>query len=84
MTQKIGPQLLKQLTKRYEPNHLVRFKFGRYDVATKTDEEGYPRLLYLGTANEEGTIKGDHFSRRLVKDEHGAVVKDHWDYKGKV
>jgi hypothetical protein len=29
-------------------------------------------------------IKGDHFSRRLVKDPNGAILKDHWDYKGKV
>jgi hypothetical protein len=81
---KIGERLLKQLNKTYEPSTLVAFRFGRYDVATKTDEAGNPMLLFIGQADERGIIKGDQFTRRLLKDANGAVIKDHWDYKGKV
>ncbi len=81
---KIGERLLKQLTKKYEPSTLVRFTFNRFDVAAKTDEEGNPVLLFIGKADERGIIKGDQFARRLLKNGAGVVVKDHWDYKGKV
>ncbi|UHG94242.1 hypothetical protein [Spirosoma oryzicola] len=81
---KIGERLLKQLNKKYEPSKLIKFQFGRYDVATKTDEEGNPILAFVGKADERGIIKGDQFSRKLLKDAQGAVIKDHWDYKGKV
>ena len=81
---KIGERLLKHLTKKYEPSRMIAFRFGRYDVATKTDEDGNPILAFVGTADERGIIKGDQFARRLVKDANGAVIKDHWDYKGKV
>lgn len=81
---KLGERLLKHLNKKYEPLQLVAFRFGRYDVATKTDEEGNPVLVFIGKADERGIIKGDQFTRRLLKDATGAVVKDHWDHKGKV
>ena len=81
---KIGEALQKKLDKKYEPSTMVALKFNRYDVAMKTDEEGNPVLLFIGKAGENGMIKGDHFSRRIVKDASGRVVKDHWDYKGKV
>ncbi|GAB2563867.1 hypothetical protein [Spirosoma aerophilum] len=81
---KLGERLLKQLSKKYEPSAMIAFRFGRYDVATKTDEEGNPRLAFVGKADERGIIKGDQFTRRLVKDSHGVTVRDHWDYKGKV
>ncbi|GAB3505060.1 hypothetical protein GCM10027341_36100 [Spirosoma knui] len=81
---KIGEKLLKQLNKTYEPSTMVAATFGRYDVAFKTDEEGNPLLLFIGQADEQGRIKGDQFTRRLLKDPNGAVIKDHWDHKGKV
>lgn len=81
---KLGERLLKQLTKTYAPSQLVSFRFGRYDVATKTDGEGNPMLVFVGKADEKGTIRGDQFNRRLLKDASGKVIKDHWDYKGKV
>lgn len=81
---KIGDQLLKKLAKKYEPSSMVHTHFRDYDLAMKTDEEGNPILLFIGTANEEGIIKGDRYARRLLKDAEGKVVKDHWDYKGKI
>lgn len=81
---KMGERLLKHLNKKYEPNRMIAFRFGRYDVAAKTDEEGNPILVFVGTADERGIIKGDQFARRLLKDASGVLIKDHWDYKGKV
>ncbi len=81
---KIGESLLKQLNKKYEPDTMVQRRFRGYDLAMKTDEEGNPILLFIGTANEQGVIKGDRYARRLLKDESGKVLKDHWDYKGRV
>ncbi len=81
---KIGENLLKKLNKQYEPDTMVNLKFRGYDIALKTDEEGNPILMFIGQASENGIIKGDRYARRLLKDESGKVVKDHWDYKGKV
>ena len=80
---KIGENLLKQLSKKYEPSTLVHQCFRGYDLAIKTDEEGNAVLLFIGTANEQGTIKGHRYARRLLKDATGKIIKDHWDYKGK-
>jgi len=79
---KLGERLLKHLNKKYEPSRMVAFRFGRYDVAMKTDEEGNPILAFVGKADERGIIKGDQYARRLLKDGAGMVIKDHWDYKG--
>lgn len=84
MQAKIGDKLLKLLNKKYGPSEMLIFKFGRYDVATKTDEEGNPVLLFIGKADDRGIIKGGQYNRRLLKDAGGVIVKDHWDYKGKV
>ena len=81
---KIGENLLKKLKKQYEPSAMVAIKFRGYDLALKTDEEGNPIVLFIGKANEEGIIKGDRYARRLLKDQSGKIIKDHWDYKGKV
>ena len=63
---------------------MVHQKFKSYDLAFKTDEEGNPVLLFIGKADREGNIKGDQYTRRLLKDKTGNVIKDHWDYKGRV
>lgn len=81
---KIGELLLKKLSKLYEPSTMVHFKFKSYDLSIKTDDEGNPILLFMGKADKEGKIKGDRYARRLLKDSEGKIIKDHWDYKGKV
>jgi len=80
---KIGAPLLKILSKIYEPTALQELKFGRYDLALKTDEQGRPVLLFIGHKNVSGLIDGEIFTRRIVKDEQGNIIKDHWDNKGK-
>jgi len=81
---KIGEKLLKELNKKYEPDRMVNKKFGRYDIAFKTDDEGNPILLFIGNENPEGKITGHRFGRVLIKDKEGKVIKDHWDNRGKI
>jgi len=56
--------------------------FQRYDLGFKTDAEGFPIVLFMGTKNDTGRIRGRRYARRLVKDETGKIIKDHWDDKG--
>lgn len=81
---KVGEKLLKVLNKKYTPATTFPLKFGRYDLVLKTDDEGNAILLFIGEENEDGMIKGNRFTRVLVKDSSGKIVKDHWDNKGKV
>lgn len=79
----LGAPILKILNKTYEPTTLVELKFKRYDLAFKTDPEGRPVVLFMGKKDGNGIVKGERFSRRLVTDEEGNILKDHWDHKGK-
>jgi hypothetical protein len=79
----LGQPILKILNKIYAPSTMVDVKFKTYDLSFKTDEEGRPILLFLGKRDVNGQIKGERYARRLVFDEEGKAVKDHWDHKGK-
>ena len=57
---------------------MIRLRFGRYDLAFKTDDEGRPVLLFMGKADANGHINGERFVRNLQ------AGKDQWDNKGKV
>ncbi|MCF2446707.1 hypothetical protein L0657_22305 [Dyadobacter sp. CY345] len=81
---KIGEKLLKRLSKKYRPEEMIHQKFERYDISFKTDEEGNPILLFIGLRREDGRIKGERFSRILIKEKDGSILKDHWDCKGKI
>lgn len=81
---KLGDELLKKLSKKYAPSAMISLPFRNYDLAVKTNEDGDPVLVFLGNLRADGTIKGDRFARRLLKDKDGNLVRDHWDYKGKV
>jgi hypothetical protein len=76
--------VLKLMARTYEPKRIVELSFGRYDLAFKTDEEGRPVLLFLGKKDtESGKINGERYARRLVFDDHGMLIKDHWNNRGK-
>lgn len=76
--------ILKVLNKTYEPESLLELKFKRYDLAIKTDSKGRAILLFLGEKDPAtGKIKGERFARRLLEDQNGNLLKDHWDNKGK-
>jgi hypothetical protein len=78
----LGAPILKILSKQYEPSSFVEKKFLRYDLGFKTDEEGNPIVLYMGTKDASGRIRGRRYARRLLKDASGKIIKDHWDDKG--
>ena len=79
---KLGPALLKVLSKTYKGNSLISMKFKTYDLALKTDEEGNPVLAFLGKLDEHGQVKGFRYARTLKKDAGGTITKDHWELKG--
>lgn len=79
----LGITLIKVLNKKYAPSQMVEQKFKGYDLAFKTDEEGNAILLFIGKKDESGNVRGERYARRMVKDSEGALIKDHWDYKGK-
>lgn len=78
----LGPVLLKLLSKKYEANTFIEKRFQRYDLGFKTDEEGNPVVLFMGKKESSGKIRGQRYARRLVKDNNGTIIKDHWDDKG--
>jgi hypothetical protein len=55
----LSPDLLKILSKKYDPSALIEKRFRGYDLAIKTDEEGNPVLLFIGKKNETGKIRGN-------------------------
>lgn len=80
---KLSEELIKKLSKRYEPSAMHNLKFKGKDLAFKTDDEGRPILLFIGEMTESGTIRGERYARRLAFDKDGNTIKDHWELKGK-
>jgi hypothetical protein len=80
----LGRAIIKILEKKYEPSSFIEQRFKGYDIGFKTDDEGNPVLLFLGHKTAEGSIKGQRYARRIVKDKNGKLLKDHWDDKGTV
>lgn len=80
---KLNEGLIKQLSKTFEPKSMQSMKYKGNDIAFKTDDEGNPVLLFIGKADANGNIKGSRFVRIFIKDQHGKIIKDHWEMKGK-
>lgn len=79
---KLKDPVLNVLGKQYEPSSMIEVRFGRYDLAFRTDDGGRPILLFIGRKMENGRIGGERYARRL-KIEDGKKIKDHWEHKGK-
>jgi hypothetical protein len=79
----LSDDLVKKLGKKFEPSAMIHQRFRGNDIAFKTDEAGNAIQLFVGRANEEGTIKGDRYARTLKYDRDGKLIKDHWERKGK-
>lgn len=80
---KLSDALLLKLRKKYEPATMVNLKFKGKEVSFKTDNEGNPVTLFIGRLLPDGKISGERYTRTLKTDARGAVIKDHWDRKGK-
>lgn len=72
-----------KLRKKYEPSTLIHMKYKGKDLSVKTDDEGNPVVLFIGKMQGEGKIKGERYTRTLIRDRAGNLIKDHWDLKGK-
>ena len=83
MVMPLGEDLVKKLSKKFEPSTMVTMRYKSYDLAFKTDEEGNAIQLFMGKADEEGNIRGDRYARTLKYDREGNRIKDHWERKGK-
>jgi hypothetical protein len=79
----LGFNLLKILKKKYGSRQQIDRSFRGNDMTFVTDEEGNPVQLYIGKRREDGSIKGERYTRVLKKGPDGIVQKDHWDLKGK-
>ncbi|MGC1240301.1 MAG: hypothetical protein WA874_01875 [Chryseosolibacter sp.] len=83
MAMKLSQSLLLKLSKKYDPSSMVGLKFRGKDVVVKTDADGNPVVLFIGKLDRSGSVKGERYTRTLKSDAPGAVIKDHWDLKGK-
>jgi len=79
----LSQALLLKLSKRYALSSMVDMKFRGKDLSFKTDEQGNPVVLFIGKALPDGSIKGERYARRLLRNAEGLLIKDHWDLKGK-
>ncbi|TPE45809.1 hypothetical protein [Pontibacter mangrovi] len=81
----ISPKLEKLLEKVYEPQQRFDQKFSGKDITFITNELGEPVTLFIGKRNEDGSIAGERFVRRIVRQPQGNVIlKSHWEKKGSV
>ena len=79
----LSDELLKKLNRVYEPSATIQFRFRGKDVALITDKDGQGMQFFIGQLKENGNIKGERYSRKIVKDRSGQIVRDHWDRKGR-
>jgi hypothetical protein len=79
----LNEDLLKKLNKAYEPSSMINLHYRSNDIAIQTDEEGRAVRLFIGRLKEDGFIKGDRYTRTIIKDRDGKVIKDYWERKGK-
>jgi hypothetical protein len=79
---KLGEEILKRINKKFEPYAMVKIRFKSYDIALKTDENGNAIQAFIGKEKENGNIKGARYTRTLIFDEDGKMIKNHWDRKG--
>ena len=79
----ISEDLVKKLAKKFPPGELSDLRYKGNDLTVKADEAGNAILLFIGKRQEDGHIRGERYARRLLFDEAGNPVKDHWELKGK-
>ena len=79
----LSDDLIKKLNKKFEPSVTTQFRYRTNDIVVQSDNEGNAIRMFIGKADEGGTIKGDRYNRTLKKDREGKVIKDHWERKGR-
>lgn len=79
----LSEDIIKKISHKFAPSSTQWLRQGRHDVALIVDEDGNAVQLFIGKKDEQGKVIGERYTRTLVYDNSGAVVKDHWDQKGK-
>jgi hypothetical protein len=79
----LSEDLIKKLSKQFPPGAMSDLRFRGNDLTIKADDAGNAILLFIGKRGEDGHIRGERYARRLVFDESGKAIKDHWELKGK-
>ncbi|MHA6247851.1 hypothetical protein ACXYMU_07950 [Pontibacter sp. CAU 1760] len=81
----LSPKLLAVLDKSYAPKERYDQKFLGKDITFVTDAYGDPATLFIGKRRADGSIAGERYVRRVVRDPASQVIqKSHWENKGKV
>jgi hypothetical protein len=80
---KLSDHLQAKLSGKYAASSMVDMKYKGNSLRFKTDADGNPVLLFVGKLLPNGKIKGERYARTLKQDMNGAVIKDHWELKGK-
>ena len=80
---KLSEDLEKKLKAKFEASTTIEMRYRNNDVVIRTDKEGNAIQFFIGKANDEGVIKGDRYSRSIIRDREGRVIKDYWERKGK-
>ncbi|MGZ5255939.1 MAG: hypothetical protein ACXWB9_10915 [Flavisolibacter sp.] len=79
---KLAERLVKLINRKYEPETMVKLRFGHQDIALRTDKEGNAVQMFIGR-EKGGVIRGDRYSRTMISDRSGQPLKDYWERKGK-
>jgi hypothetical protein len=81
----IGSTLEKKLSKLYAPSSRIDEVFHGNDITIISNEKGEAIHLFIGKRNQDGSIKGEHYVRRILREPGSErIIKSHWDNKGKV
>ncbi len=79
---KLADKLVKLINRKHEPGTMVSLRFGQQDIRLRTDKEGNAVQMFIGR-EKEGVIWGDRYSRTIITDREGQLLKDYWERKGK-
>jgi hypothetical protein len=79
----LSEALIKKLSQKYPANELTDLRYRGNDLTVKANETGHAILLFIGQRQEGGHIRGERYARRLLFDDAGNTLKDHWELKGK-
>lgn len=80
----LGEKLIKKLEKPFPPKARIDDVFKGNDYTLLTNDNGEAVSLYIGKRKENGDIKGEYYTRKIIKDSSGKIIKNHWDNKGRV
>lgn len=81
----LNPKLEYKLSKKFAPDSRIDDQYNGKDITFITNDLGEPVTLFIGTRQEDGSIAGERYTRKIVRNPHSTdILKSHWDLKGKV